>query len=507
MPVPRRSLALAALALLCASTLARLGGTQPPVPAPPHLGGGAGAASVGGVDRAPIEEAIQKLTADVQRWGGSVGVHLVDVSTGGTIAALDNHRAFNPASNAKLLTAAAALRVLGGHHRFLTGLYGKIEGDAVDDLVLRGDGDPSLCTADLWTMAGELQAAGVRRVRAISVDQSFFDEHYVPPAFEQQPGEWASFRAPVAAVSLNENAVLFSVRAVKQGADAVVDVDPPGFVDLTGNVATTRPGDPEKVSVVLEPRGARLAGRLGGSIPEGGRLVRVARRVDDPRLLAGYALRAVLRQMGVEVGAEVKLGGASQRALLVSHRSQTLGGLLHALGKESDNFYAEMLFKAVGARAKGRPASAEGGAEAVRRALEEMGVTEPALVVKNGSGLFDADRTTPAATTSLLRAMHRDPSSGPEYVAHLAVGGVDGTLRHRFREWKGSRAIRAKTGTLDAVAALSGYVLPPPGRAPVAFSILVNGIPGKVNAARESMDRVVDAIAREVWKGTTLPEL
>src|SRR6185312_8531343 len=124
---------------------------------------------------------------------------------------------------------------------------------------------------------------------------------------------------------------------------------------------------------------------------------------------------------------------------------------------------------------------------------------------KNGSGLFDANRVTPAATTALLRVMDRDPSAGPEYLAQLSIGGIDGTLRHRFREWETTRAIRAKTGTLDAVAALSGYVLGPPGRAPVAFSIFANGISGKVGAARPSMDRVVDAIAREVWKGVTPP--
>ncbi len=412
----------------------------------------------------------------------------------------------NPASNAKLLTAAAALRVLGGEHRFLTGLYGRVDSDAIDELVLRGDGDPSLRTPDLWAMASELRAAGVRRVRAIAVDQSFFDEHYVPPAFEQQPGEWAPFRAPVAAVSLNENTVLFSVRAAKEGIDASVDVDPPGFVDLTGSVATSRAGDPEKLLVGLDPHGSRLGGRLGGSVPEGSRLVRLARRVDDPRLLAGYALRTVLRQVGIEVGAEVKLGGVGQQALLVSHRSPSLGELLMALGKESDNFYAEMVFRAIGAKGKGRPASAEAGADTVRRAVEEIGVTEAGLVIKNGSGLFDADRTTPAATTALLRAMQRDPRGGPEYLAQLSIGGVDGTLRHRFREWEATRAVRAKTGTLDAVAALSGYVLAPPGRSPVAFCVLLNGIPGKGNAARTSIDRVVDAIAREVWKGVPVPD-
>jgi D-alanyl-D-alanine carboxypeptidase/D-alanyl-D-alanine-endopeptidase (penicillin-binding protein 4) len=498
----RWPLALAFSLLLGVSTLARPGGTQP---APSPATGPAGeAAAATRVDPAPIQDAIQKLAADVQRWGGSVGVHVVDVSSGVTIAALDERRAFNPASNAKLYTAAAALRVLGGQHRFLTGLYGRIDGDTVHELVLRGDGDPSLRTSDLWAMAAELRAAGVRRVRAIAVDQSFFDEHYVPPAFEQQPGEWAPFRAPVAAVSLDENTVSFSIRAGKEGVDAAVDVDPPGFVDVFGSVATTRPADPEKLSVGLEPHGARLTARLSGSLPEGSRMVRLVRRVDDPRLLAGYALRAVLRQVGIEVGASVKPGGSGQKALLVAHRSRSLGDLLGALGKESDNFYAEMILRAIGARAGGGPVSADAGAEAVRKAVEGMGVVDPAMVIKNGSGLFDANRATPAATTALLRLLHRDPSAGPEYVAQLSVGGADGTLRHRFREWEGVRAIRAKTGTLDAVAALSGYVLPPPGRAPVAFSVFVNGIPGKVNAARPSMDRVVDAIAREVWKGVPL---
>jgi D-alanyl-D-alanine carboxypeptidase/D-alanyl-D-alanine-endopeptidase (penicillin-binding protein 4) len=484
----RRAVASLA-AILALSTLAGPGAADPPA-----------AADAPRVDPAPILDAVQKLAADVQRLGGTVGVHVVDARTGETIAALGEHQAYNPASNAKLATAAAALRVLGPQHRFHTGLYGSIEGDAVAELVLRGDGDPSLRTADLWAMAAELRAAGVRRVRRILVDQSAFDDLYVPPAFEQQPNEWAAFRAPVSPVSLNENTVTFSVRGAKEGKDAGVEVDPPGFVDLTGTVSTTRKDDPERVTVGLEPKGARLAGSIAGSVPEG-RLVRVARRVDDPRLLAGYALRAVLRQAGVDAGPEVKAGGAGREGLLVSHRSASLGELLAALGKESDNFYAEMLFKAIGGRAKGRPASADAGAEVVRRALESLGAFEPGVVVKNGSGLFDADRTTPAALTTLLCAMARDTVAAPEYLAQLSIGGVDGTLRGRFRSFAATHAIRAKTGTLDAVAALSGYILAPPGRSSLAFSVLVNGIPGKVAAVRPGMDRIVEAAAQELWKG------
>lgn len=453
------------------------------------------------LEATPIKEAIAILAADVSRWGGALGVSVIEVTSGEVIAAAAEHQPLNPASNAKLVTAAAALRLLGGAHRFHTGLYGSIDNDTVGELVLRGDGDPSLRTADLWAMAAELRAAGVRQVGALLVDQSFFDDRYTPPAYEQQPWEWAAFRAPVAPVSLNGNTVIFSLRAVKEGTHAAVEVDPPGFVDLMGTVGTTRKGDPEKVQIGLSPLGARLSGRLGGSVPEGGRVVRVAKRVDDPRLLAGYALKAVLKQVGVVVRGEPSLGGERRRSLLVSHRSASVGELVFALGKDSDNFYAEMFFKAMAAKAKGRPATAEQAAEVVQAALTSLGAYESGVVVKNGSGLFDADRLTAASTTALLRTMARDPVSGPEYVAQLSVGGVDGTLRHRFREWADTHAVRAKTGTLDAVAALSGYVMGPPGRGAVAFAVMVNGISGKVPLARPSMDRVVDAIAREMWKG------
>src|SRR5262245_12790606 len=122
MALPRWSAPLALSALLAVSTLARPGGTQTPPPGEAYRPPAPLAAPAPSrVDPVPIEEAIQKLAADVQRWGGTVGVHVVDVATGAAVAGLDERRAFNPASNAKLWTAAAALRVLGGSHRFLTG--------------------------------------------------------------------------------------------------------------------------------------------------------------------------------------------------------------------------------------------------------------------------------------------------------------------------------------------------------------------------------------------------
>jgi len=117
-------------------------------------------------------------------------------------------------------------------------------------------------------------------------------------------------------------------------------------------------------------------------------------------------------------------------------------------------------------------------------------------VIKNGSGLFDADRVTAYSTVELLRWAWRDPGVQPEYVAQLSVGGVDGTLHKRFRSDLTKRRVRAKTGTLDDVISLSGYVLRDGGRGPVAFSILFNHVSGKQDGARHAADRLVELIAR-----------
>lgn len=450
------------------------------------------------IDAAALDAAVHKLDDDVRGLGGQLGAAVVDVDSGRLLAASGEHKPLNPASNEKLVTAALVLSKLGPAHRFATGLYGARQGDAVTELVIRGDGDPSLGAAHLWSLAHALYDAGVRRVGSVLVDQSAFDDKFVPPGFEAQPHEWAAFRAPVSAVALESNTITVVVRPQKKGSDAAAAVEPAGFVELSGTIRTTGRGDPEGVSVDLEPRGGRLVAKLGGHVPEGGRPVRIVRRVDDPRLYAGYVLGGALRSVGIATGNEVRLGGEAQKSLLAVHRSEPVGELLTALGKESDNFYAETLFKAVAAKEKGKPGRTEAAAELARAYLESLGALDTGVAIRNGSGLFDGARTTAAALTALLRASYRDPAIGPEYVAQLSIGGVDGTLKSRLRRWGKLRVVRAKTGTLEGVASLSGYVLGPPGRGAVAFALIVNGVAGKLGEARVSMDRVVDAIATQL---------
>jgi D-alanyl-D-alanine carboxypeptidase/D-alanyl-D-alanine-endopeptidase (penicillin-binding protein 4) len=490
---------LAQAACLAAVLLSARGGRSDAVP-------DAGRTSSSAAGTVPeLQAAAHAIASDRALEGATVGIAIADVGSGALLAAVNEHVPLNPASNAKLYTAAAALAILHGEHRYETTLSGKIEGEAISGpLVLRGYGDPSLATSDLWAMVVELKAYGVRRVDGdVAVDQRFHDDVTTPPAFDQQPNEWAGFRAPVSAVALDENCVTLTIRPTpvghaQAGAQAHVEFDPPGFVDVDGSVRVAENGAADSVELALAGSGGRMTAHLSGAVGADSRVVRYTRRAEDPRLLAGYALKALLERAGISVSGEVRLARDQdgQRHVLARHLSEPLSTLLYSLGKQSDNFYAEMVFKSLAGEAKGRPARSADSGSLVTAWLDRIGAGDTGIVIKNGSGLFDANRVTASSTVSLLKWAWRDPEVQPEYLAQLSVGGVDGTLRKRFRTEHTRRRVRAKTGTLDDVIALSGYVLREKGGAPVAFSILFNHVAGKQDGARHAADRLVDLIAR-----------
>ena len=444
-----------------------------------------------------LTDAVHAMVTDKAWKDAQIGVAILDVDSGTMLASYNEHGALNPASNAKLYTASAALAILHGDHRFETTLSGTVKGSDVAALTLRGHGDPSLTTEDLHAMVVELKAHGVRKVDGdILVDQRFFDDQTTPPAFDQKPSEWAAFRAPVSALAINENTITLAVRPAEAGQQAHTYFDPPGFVDAEGTVTTSEGAD--TVVLGLTPNGRRLSAKLAGAVGADAKLVRYTRRVDDPTLLAGYVLKAQLDKEGINVTGDVK-AGSGKGNVLVKHTSEPLSALLYSLGKQSDNFYAEMIFKSLGVDASGHPASDDTAAAAVTKYVTDIGALDAGVVIKNGSGLYDANKVTAQSVVSLLRASWQSSAVQPEYVAQLAIGGVDGTLHKRLRSEAKHRSIRAKTGTLDDTIALSGYVLGPPGKGPIAFSILFNKVDGKASSARTAADKLALAIAKERW--------
>jgi D-alanyl-D-alanine carboxypeptidase/D-alanyl-D-alanine-endopeptidase (penicillin-binding protein 4) len=220
---------------------------------------------------------------------------------------------------------------------------------------------------------------------------------------------------------------------------------------------------------------------------------------------AGHVFVDALLAAGIQVPRRVVLDKCASNAALITFRpSPPLGEVLARLGKDSDNFVAEMILKLLGAERKRKPGTSADGASVVLETLRRLELPTSNITVINGSGLFQGNRVTTALLSQLLAAMYKNPSFRDDFVAQLAVGGVDGTLARRFRNLPAARIVRAKTGTLDDVIALSGYVLGPQPERAYAFSFLANGVTGKHAEARALIDHTVEAIAAELF-GQPLP--
>ncbi len=342
-----------------------------------------------------------------------------------------------PASNEKLVTAFAALDVLGADHRFETRV---VRGAPVVGGVLRGDlfivgtGDPMLSTAAYaraaWrapvatvdALARAVRAAGIKRITGrIGGDGSRFDRLRAAPLWK--PGFAGLECAPLAALGVDRNQA-------------------------------------------------------------GGRPVR------RPEHAAASAFRAALRRAGVRVDGRAVEARAPARGTTISTAySPPLERILRLMGKDSDNFTAEMVLKDVAAEARGRGVTSTGAALA-RQSLARRLLPLRGTRIVDGSGLSPANRLTADLLSALLAEARSDPAIARPLERSLAVAGVDGTLRDRMRGGPGRRVVRAKTGTLSEASALSGYA----GR--FSFSILVNAPSVNHWSARLFQDRIAAALAR-----------
>jgi D-alanyl-D-alanine carboxypeptidase/D-alanyl-D-alanine-endopeptidase (penicillin-binding protein 4) len=442
---------------------------------------------------------LEALSSWAKTHKADLGFALRDLGSGRELAAEGATRSLNPASNEKLITAAVALSELGPDFKYHVGVLGKLEGGVAQRLVIRSNGDPTFSYEELRGFGERLVALGLSRVSGdILVDQSAFDDKYTPPAFDQQPSEWAAFRAPVSAVSLDRNSTTLHVFPTQPGQLARVEFEPPGYVSVQGEVRTEKGKKRDHVGLTLKPHGLFLGAQVSGGLPEGPTVVHITRRIENPEIYAGLVLKRVLSTLGVVVQGDVKRGGEDETVELVGRDSANLSTLVQQLGKASDNFYAETLFKTLGAVKRGKPGTFESAALVEIDWLKSRQLADEGLKITNGSGLYDANRVSARTLTRLLEVAYLDPAISRPYQDQLAVGGLDGTLRTRFFALRNRRSVHAKTGTLNKVTALSGYVFGPEQETGVAFSIMVTGTSAHAEV-RQRMDALVVEISDALW--------
>ncbi|MBA3547539.1 MAG: D-alanyl-D-alanine carboxypeptidase/D-alanyl-D-alanine-endopeptidase, partial [Nannocystis sp.] len=313
--------------------------------------------------------------------GARIGIHVRDLASGASV--FDHHggERYNPASNQKLVTAIAAVELLGPHYRFTTRLL-----RSGDDLVLVGEGDPSLQLTDLHALASALVAAGAHHgARRIVIDDSAFSAERHGPGYAAG-GEGVSYMAPSGALSLAFNTAVATIRPTSSGAPASIDLSPPGaHLRVAGSVRTGR-GRPLRID--SRALGEHTVFLVDGAIAAGHAPVTVRRRVADPGLFTGHAFAEVLRQVaGDEAPLPVDRGLTPASAKLVaSHDSAPLAEVLGSSLKFSNNFTSEQVLRTLGWRMSGEPGSWAHGCAAVLAAWQALGQDPADLEFENGAG-------------------------------------------------------------------------------------------------------------------------
>ena len=438
---------------------------------------------------AKLRERLSELLHDRTLGRSRVGVEVMQASDGDVLFAHNAEHTFNPASNTKMLTTAAAISYLGGNYRYHTALYGPApdgEGVVHGDVVLRGSGDPSLTAGDVAEIAHNLAERGVTRIDGdLWADSRFHDA-----------GQPAAAGLGDGAIILNRNTYAVRVRPGDVGHAALVDVQPRTDYFGVENQTTTVRGKRSRLRIDAYRKGDRLIITVRGRIAENRGEYIDARRLGDASELAAWTLKGALGDFGVELGGTVKTGESSGAVqLLAEHESPPLADVCKISNKPSNNFVAEAIYRTLGGELYGLPGTLAKGTHAVMDFLSAEGVKPGAYKIVNGSGLTHENRITPSDLAMLLRHIYFDLAVAPDFLSSLAVAGIDGTIRNRFMGTDAVGLVRAKTGTLTGVSALSGYVGDKDDV--LVFTIFVEGFRHrKVNEVRHAQVQMVEAMLK-----------
>jgi D-alanyl-D-alanine carboxypeptidase/D-alanyl-D-alanine-endopeptidase (penicillin-binding protein 4) len=330
-------------------------------------------------------------------------------------------------------------------------------------------------------------------VRRIVVDDTAFSKRRFGPGYDPD-GPGLSYMAPSGALSLQFNVLEITARPGPWGEAVAIEVDPPCAHVRIESTAQTGKGRPLVIDTARVEDHTVV--RVQGSLAAGHAPVVVRKRVADPALFAGTAFADVLARISEGEPLPVSPGRVPEDATTLHiHRSAPLPDVMSPGLKFSNNFTTEQILRTLGWRLTGRPGDWRGGREALERFWAALGQDPDLLVFENASGLSRTGRLTPRSLVDLLALTAREGSHAAAVLPALPVSGRDGTLRRRLVSSDGR--VRAKTGTLSGVGALSGIVASEDGSRRLAFSILVNGGLGS-QRTRRIQDRVVLALVDHI---------
>jgi D-alanyl-D-alanine carboxypeptidase/D-alanyl-D-alanine-endopeptidase (penicillin-binding protein 4) len=460
-----------------------------------------------GVARADLSADVESLLGDKSLKRAVVGVEIVRLGApGGQDAAVyqrGSQAPLIPASNCKLLTTSAALEKMGADFKFRTQL---LAGEP--DLAIVGAGDPTFGDGEFlrdlgWTVttvyenwADQLQKRHITTIRDVIVDDSVFDENF---AHSNWPADQLHKRyvAEVSGLNLNANVLEFAVQPTSPGHRVNYTTIPPTQYATVRNTCVT--GNQNAIWLSREIGTNQIV--LKGETPSRAQ-VPVAVTIHDPAMYAGTVFAEVLKRKGITVtgtvkrdrtiAAQQKQAGPTGKWRTLAIHETPLTTVMARANKDSVNLYAESLCKRLGHEVSGgQPGSWDNGTAAVAAFLKSAGVDESQFQLDDGCGVSKKNTVSAEAFAKVLSHDFHSPN-WEAFRATLAISGTDGTLSDRFRGTDLKGRVFAKSGYVNGVCALSGYVRTRDNQW-FAFSFLINRV-GAIADAKLVQEKIVRAI-------------
>ena len=468
---------------------------------------------------------ISLARAELQR--GNVGIKIVSLDSGKTIFENNAEKYLMPASNMKSFTVAAALEKLSPDFHFVTSVYAPSMPDANGtirgDLTVFGRGDVSFSTAfyggdyykGLDALAEKIVRAGVRRIEGNLVgDESYFTGSPIPSGWEWDDLQWY-YGAEISALGVNDNAVDLFVKPTAVNAPCSVQVLPANTIVKIVNHCTTSAAGVKRDLQIVKKLDQNIL-EISGSMPPDDKNFTGSIAVSHPAELFIEMLRGLLLKKGVVITGLNKVSGVKDKLSsaapveITKLESPPLSIIAAKTLKPSQNLYTETILWTLGQNSGTIPVKVVGGAEqnplidpklnsserglaVVKNFSNEIGIPSDGVIQYDGSGLSRHNLVTPSSLVALYSYMAKQSRYANVWREALTIGGVDGTLKNRFVGTSAAGNVRGKTGTIDQVSALSGYVNTASGER-LVFSIIVNGVSSsKIRQA--TIDEIVTALA------------
>ena len=349
-----------------------------------------------------IDDLISEIPADTK-----MAIFIYNPLTQDTLVSINHTESMIPASNTKLFTTATALEIMGGDYKLSTKILADdddLSDSTIDgNIYIKGFGNPTFSTEDLEELVNQLHQSGLRKVTGNVVgDDTYFDNVYFRDDWISE--ERANIKLPpISALVIDRNR-----------------------------------------TIVTKKRKGRYRNYFVN--------------VENPPLFAAKKLKEKLISYGVEVVGKSISEQTDENAKPLVDSSIELRELLQLINKNSDNFYAECLFKTLGSAYSGQQGNSFFSTQAILNYIDDNSIYSTGTKIVDGSGISRFDQVTAGALVGLLEKVYFNIKQFDDFFNSLSIAGIDGTLRKRMIGTPAENNFRGKTGTLNGISSLAGYV-------------------------------------------------